>query len=52
MLENFKEFHELNGLFSEIIERIGSGLSQEIIFLLYAILQRKIPAFKKLIETK
>jgi hypothetical protein len=46
MLQNFKEFHELNGLFSELHDLLGPDLTQELIFILSTVFQKKIPQFR------
>ena len=46
LLENFKEFHELKGLFGELLTDLGTSLTTELIFLLHIILEEKLESFR------
>lgn len=50
LAQNFKEFHELHGLFAELKDLLGTALTQELIFITSAIFEMKLPSFRELLQ--
>ncbi len=46
LLQNFREYHELACLLGEIKSLLGTGLAQEITYVIAAILEGKMSQFK------
>ena len=49
MIKNFEEFKELPGFILELKEFIGKDICQEIVYIIYDLLELKLERFKTLI---